>query len=317
MGLSAIYMGTPEFAVPALRQLHQHAEITAVFCQPDKPVGRSRKLQPPPVKVAAQALGLTVHQPRRIRAKKWCSLIEELAPDLIVVAAFGQILPQRILDVPRIDCINIHASLLPRWRGASPIHHAIAAGDAETGVGIMRMELELDAGPVYRERAIPVAGLGRLALEKQLSELGANLLIECLPDLERLTPEPQDASAVTFAPIIEKHFGYCDPLKQNATQIWRLVRAYENWPSVVFSFRDQPLKVHLSQPLSDQKSEVKPGSLLRLSKKVLALVCAEGSVLRLLEVQPAGKKPIAAAAFMNGVRLAEDERLEAMPLPSS
>ena len=169
------------------------------------------------MKVAAQELGLDVHQPKRIRTKKWCALIEELAPDVIVVAAFGQILPQRILDAARIDCINIHASLLPRWRGASPIHHAIAAGDVETGVGIMRMELALDAGPVYKEASVPVAGLSRLALEKQLSELGANLLVETLPELEQISPREQDPDQVTYAPIIEKHFGYCDPSQEDAT----------------------------------------------------------------------------------------------------
>lgn len=317
MGLSAIYMGTPDFAVPALRQLHQHTTIKAVFCQPDKPKGRSKKLQPPPVKVAAQELGLEVHQPKRIRAKKWCALIEELAPDIIVVAAFGQILPRRILDAARIDCINIHASLLPRWRGASPIHHAIAAGDVETGVGIMRMEEALDAGPVYAESAIPIASQGRIALEEKLAQLGADLLIETLPKLESITPTPQREDAVTYAPIIDKHFGYCDPASENATQIWRKVRAYEAWPSVTFSFRDQPLKLHSAQPIPDQTSDQPSGTLVRLSKKVLALVCAEGSLLRLQEVQPAGKKPMAAAAFMNGVRLEEGETLMALPRAES
>ena len=297
-----VYMGTPEFAVPALKQLAQAGyPIQAVFCQPDRPKGRSKKLVPCPVKQVAESLGIPVHQPKRIRAKKWQRLIHELEPDLIVVAAFGQILPQTMLDIPKIDCLNIHASLLPRWRGASPIQHAILEGDEQTGVAIMRMELELDAGPVYRMKALPIpAGLGRVQLEAQLSAMGADLLLETLPAvLEKRQPQPQDEGAATFAPIIEKHFGYFDFQEKTALQIERLTLAFEGWPGVHSCFHGHPVKL-IEVKASENHTDGQPGTLVEVSKKTLAIACAEGTVLYIRHLQPVGKKVQPVAAFING-----------------
>lgn len=305
-------MGTPDFAVPSLERLAQHHEVTAVYCQPDKPRGRSRKLLPCPVKEKAVALGIPVFQPKRIRAKKWVALLQEQAPDLIVVAAFGQILSQKVLDVPRLTCVNVHASILPRWRGASPIHHAILTGDAETGVAIMKMELALDAGPVYSEARVPLTTeTRRPALEADLAQLGADLLVDTIPKLEGTTPTQQDETLVTFAPIIGKDFGYMDPTTQSADAIARAVRAYEGWPSVVMRFRDQPVKIHTAKA-SPAEEAVTAGNIARVTKKTLHLACAENTWLQIDEIQPTGKKSQPIHAFINGYRPTPEESFTAM-----
>ena len=293
-------MGTPDFSVPAFEALHQHHEVIAVFCQPDRPKGRSKKPVPCPVKQAALTHEIAVHQPRRIRARKWVNLLRELAPDLIVVAAFGQILPQSILDIPPLACVNIHASLLPRWRGASPIHHAILHGDAQTGVGIMKMEVGLDEGPVFAEAALPIDGkTGRIAMEQQLARLGADLLIETIPKLGDLTPKPQDDSLVTYAPIIEKSFGICQLAEKTAIAVRNMVLAFEEWPGTLVTFRETPIKLLDVSPL-EETHDTRPGEILTVTKKGLTVACAEGTVLAIRMVQPSGKKPQPVAAFNNG-----------------
>ena len=310
--MNVVFMGTPDFAVPSLNRLHARHRVSAVFCQPDRPKGRSRKPVACPVKQAALSLGLEVHQPRRIRTRKWVALLEALEPDLIVVAAYGQILSQKVLDVPRIDCINVHASILPRWRGASPIHHAIRAGDGTTGVSIMRMVLALDAGPVYETVEIPIGTeTGRLALEAELAVRGAELLTSVIPDLESRTPVPQDEDLVTHAPIIEKDFGYLDPAREEAAALDRAVRAYEEWPSVVTRFRDQSVKWHRVRVLADAQGGV-PGTIVAVTKKSLVLACGNGTRLALEEVQPSGKKAMPIAAFINGYKPEPGERFEVM-----
>jgi len=310
--MNVVFMGTPDFAVPSLRRLHEHHHVSAVFCQPDRPKGRSRRLVACPVKQAALALGLVVHQPRRIRAEKWVALLRELAPDVIVVAAFGQILSQKVIDVPKIDCVNVHASLLPRWRGASPIHHAISSGDEETGVSIMSMVLALDAGPVYETVSVPIGPeTRRIALERELAEKGSTLLVDMLPELERRTPTPQDEALVTHAPIIGKDFGHLDPARDDAATIDRAVRAYEGWPSVIVGFRGQPVKWHRVTPVAAEGS-AEPGTIALRTKKRLCVACSDGAWLELHEVQPSGKKVMPIAAFINGYKPEPGERFEAL-----
>ena len=299
--MNIVFMGTPDFAVPSLRALKDH-HIQAVFCQPDRPRGRSGKPAPCPVKTAALEMGTPVHQPKRIRARKWVNLLRELSPDLIVVAAFGQILPQSILDIPTIDCVNVHASLLPRWRGASPIHHALLHGDEKAGVGIMKMELALDAGPVYSESAMIIPHtMGRVELESILAEMGADLLLQTLPHLAETTPVPQDTDLVTYAPIIGKNFGYVNFQEQTATDINNMVRAYEGWPAVHCKFQDVVMKLLKVAP-GEETSQQPPGAVVEVGKKVLKVACAGGTVLQLLEIQPAGKKTQPIHAIVNGYK---------------
>ena len=309
-------MGTPEFAVPSLVHLHEAHQVLAVFCQPDRPQGRSRKPVACPIKQKALELGLAVHQPKRIRMRKWVHLLQELAPDVIAVAAFGQILSQKVLDVPKIDCLNVHASLLPRWRGASPIHHAIKSGDKETGIGIMKMVLELDAGPVYKQEALTIPPeIGRQALEIQLADLGARLLLETLEQVSDLKPVPQEPSEMCYAPIIGKDFGYLDPSLETAETLANTARAFEGWPSLVTRFRGVGVKWHRVRVVPAELQAL-PGLVALVTKKRLCLACADNTWLELLELQPSGKKPQPAAAFINGYHPRLGERFESMQ-PSS
>jgi len=316
-----VFMGTPQFAVPSLEALiNSHWEVVGVYCQPDRPKGRSRKPQPCPVKVAAQANSIPVFQPDRIKARRWRQHLESLAPDLVIVAAFGQILSQRILDIPPLGCINVHASLLPRWRGASPIHAAIAAGDRETGVGIMKMTRGLDEGPVYASKATAIDDrTGRLELETRLADLGAGLLLDTIAKLPEIDPIPQDDTLATYAPIIKKAMGYGDVEKQSALTLSRLVRAFQDWPNIILAFRGQPVKI-LEAAHMPEVTELKPGQIHLIGRKQLILGCANQSALSLDRIQPAGKKAMTAEAFINGYRPGEDERFSAVqpdqdPLP--
>ncbi len=310
-------MGTPAFAAPSLEALvHGAHEVLAVFCQPDRPRGRSRKPALCPVKESALERNIPVYQPKRIRAKKWVRILHELAPDLVVVAAFGQILPRSVLDIPALGCINVHASLLPRWRGASPIHFALLAGDPETGVAIMKMEEGLDTGPVYSlERVSMEPGMGRLELERILAKSGARLLLETLPTLGKREPRPQEQARATYAPMIRKEMGYCRFQEQSAAHIARMVAAFEGWPGVLCLFRGKPLKLLKVAPTGQRVSDP-PGAIVSVTKKSLTLTCAQGTELAILEVQPSGKKPVPIAAFINGYQPKPGERFGELPSPS-
>ena len=310
--MKCVFMGTPDFAVPCLEALCREHQVVAVFCQPDKPKGRTHKLIPCPVKKAAEVRGISVYQPRRIRARKWVRILRELAPDAIVVAAFGQILSQAILDIPKIDCLNVHASVLPRWRGASPIHYAIKSGDETTGISIMKMVLELDAGPVYRQKEIPIpAQMGRQELEIALSELGSELLLETLEKVGQLKPQPQPDQGVTYAPIIQKNFGFLDFGKHTAAQIVNGVRAFEGWPGVSVRFRGTPVKLIAAREAMEE-TEGKPGEIVQQTKKTLRVACSAHTSLWIDTLQPAGKKEQPVAAFINGYRPEPGEHFEPM-----
>jgi methionyl-tRNA formyltransferase len=295
-----VFMGSPDFAVPALKALAQHYPVVGVVTQPDRPAGRGRTLKPPAVKEAALLLGLPVIQPEKLRQPEAMQQLSEWAPDLIVVAAFGQILRLDVLDLPKFGCINIHGSLLPRWRGAAPIQAAILEGDRETGVTIMKMDLGVDTGPILSRRYIPIhpddtAG----TLFEKLAPLGADLLLETLPRYlsGELQPQPQPAEGVTYAPMLKKEDGLLD-FSQPAIGLERRVRAFDPWPGTWFPWNNELLKVlraHVS-------AEASPGMGRRLTLKGYPALGTGEGILILEEVHPAGKKPMPGKAFLAGAR---------------
>ena len=297
-----IFMGTPDFAVPSLEKLHQVYEVVAVVTQPDRPKGRGRKMVSPPVKQVAEAAGLTILQSASLRAPEVVETLRALKPDLIVVAAFGQILRPNVLDLPPHGCLNVHASLLPRWRGAAPVNAAIRAGDTETGVTIMQMDPGLDTGPMLRKRAIPITPQHTAAiLTQELADLGAALLIETLPDwlAGKITPEPQDDSLATLAPRIKKGEGQIN-WHQRAVEIERHVRAFDPWPGTYTFWQQQRLKIiSVSLMTAQPPAGLAPGQIFRHGKEVAAAT-AEGAII-LEQIQLAGKRPVTAQDFIHGV----------------
>src|SRR5215212_5864473 len=239
-------MGTPDFSVPMLERLIVAHEVIGVVTQPDRPAGRNRQVQVSPVKQVALDAGIPVFQPEKVRRAEAIETLRQWTPDVYIVAAFGQILPQTVLDIPPHGSINIHASLLPRWRGAAPINAAIRAGDAESGITIMKMDAGLDTGPMLSQRAIPLAPDETAAtLHDKLSALGAELLIETLPGYlnGEIVPQPQDDSFATLAPRIDKEEGRID-WTQPAAAIERTVRAFTPWPGTYTFWNGKQLKIH-------------------------------------------------------------------------
>ncbi|MBU4225267.1 MAG: methionyl-tRNA formyltransferase [Chloroflexi bacterium] len=295
-----VFMGSPDFAVPVLKALAEKCNLVGVVTQPDRPAGRGRKLVPPPVKMLALTLGLPLIQPECLRAAEAMEQLRRWSPDLIVVAAFGQILRPEVLDLPRYDCINVHASRLPRWRGAAPINAAILAGDAETGVTIMRMDQGVDTGAILAQRAIPIAPEDTTGtLNVKLAELGAGLLLETLPGYlsGEIKPHPQDDSLATYAPMLKKEDGLLD-FTRPAEELARRVRAFNPWPGAFFEWEGGLFKVHRAR-LSGEKS---PGAGSRLIVEGRPAIGTSEGILILEEVQPAGKKSMPGKAFLAGGR---------------
>lgn len=295
-----VFMGSPDFAVPTLQALAAAYPVVGVVTQPDKPAGRGRKPTPPPVKRIAEGLGIPVMQPRRLRTPEAYTQLQAWQPDLIVVAAYGQILRPNVLALPRYGCINVHASLLPRWRGASPIQHAILHGDAETGITIMLMDEGMDTGPILTQEAVAIAAdetAGTLSVK--LAALGARLLLETLPGyLEgRIRPKPQPEEGVTYAPLLKKADGELD-FSQPAEALARRVRAFNPWPGAFTFWKGQPLKIHRAHaaPMAS------PGAGVRTVVDDRPAVGTSEGVLVLDEVQPAGKKPMPGEVFLRGAR---------------
>lgn len=292
-----VFMGTPDFAVPALRLLIQHHDVLGVVTQPDRPAGRSRQVQMSPVKQAALEAGISVFQPEKIRRPEAVEELRQWQPDAYIVAAFGQILPQTVLDIPPHGSINIHASLLPRWRGAAPIQAAIRAGDAETGITIMKMDAGLDTGPMLRQRAIPIAAdeTGQ-SLHDKLAELGGTLLIETLPGYlsGELPPQPQDDALATFAPRIEKEAGRID-WTQPATVIERAIRAFTPWPGTFTLWNGKQLKIHAGETGS---GSAEPGHVVRANGRV-AIGTASGLFFP-TRLQLEGKSQVSIDDFARG-----------------
>ncbi len=292
-------MGSPDFAVPALRALAAHYPIRGVVSQPDRPSGRGMSLTPPPVKLAALELGLPVFQPEKLRAPESFQQLQAWAPDLIVVVAFGQILRANVLDLPKYGCINTHASLLPRHRGAAPIQAAILAGDAETGVTIMKMDAGLDTGPMLSQRVIPIeAGDTGGSLFEKLSKLGGELLVETLPGyLDGLVlPQPQPEAGVTYFGMIKKEDGLLN-FNLAALDLERRVRAFSPWPGTSMEWNGVLLKV--------QRAHCQAGSAAPGQRLVVDGLPAVGTLDGLIvfdELQPAGKKSMPGKAFLAGAR---------------
>ena len=294
-------MGSPDFALPSLRSLANAYDVVGVVTQPDRASGRGRRLKSPPVKIVAQELGIPIMQPEKLRTPEAMEQLRAWNPDLIVVAAFGQILRKDVLDLPRFGCLNVHASLLPRWRGAAPINAAILHGDEETGVTIMKMDVGLDTGPMLARRSIRLtrddtAG----SVTGTLSHLGAELLIETLPDYlsGKITPTPQPQEGTTYAPMLKKEEGRLN-FTRPAEELERRVRAFNPWPGAFMDFDEALLKVHHSQAVVETgKAEVGQ----RLVYRDQPAVGTGGGLLILDEVQPAGKKSMSGRSFLAGAR---------------
>jgi methionyl-tRNA formyltransferase len=299
--LRIVFMGTPQFAVPSLQTLLATQQVVGVVTQPDKPAGRGRQLQFSPVKETAVAANIPLYQPNSLRSEAAVDPIRAWNPDIIIVAAFGQILRPHLLELPPHGCLNVHASLLPRWRGASPIQHAILAGDAETGVCLMRMEAGLDTGPVYLCQSTPIGPEDTAAtLHDRLAQIGADLLAHDLAGIVdgRYPPTPQKEDQSTYAPMIKKEDGRID-WRQPAAQIDRLVRAMTPWPGAFAYWQGKLLKVKGVRPApAFAHPTAQPGQIVKVDDKIIALA-GQGGV-ELLEIQLEGKRPVAAADFARG-----------------
>jgi methionyl-tRNA formyltransferase len=310
--MRVVFLGTPEFAVPALQELLDHSyEVCGVFTQPDRPAGRGHKLQPAPVKALAQAQGIPVFQPEKIRNDENRALFQKLQPDFIVVVAYGQILPGWLLQSARLAPINLHASLLPRYRGAAPVAWAIIKGETTTGVTTMVMQEKLDAGPILLQREIPIPlTMTAGELSKELSELGAGLLIQTLELWRRdgVHPVEQDESLVTWAPRIVKEAARISWAKR-AAELHDLIRGLNPWPVASSTFRGERLQIWRSFP-GEYDPQGAPGTFLGLSDDGIRVQCGEGTVLNLMEVQLPGKARISGRQFTSGVHLRAGEVLE-------
>lgn len=292
-----VFMGTPDFALPVLTALIEHQHVIGVVTQPDRPAGRKRQLQPPPVKQLAREHDIPVLQPRRLRNAESVEALKQWQPDVYVVAAFGQILPQTVLDIPTYGSLNVHASLLPRWRGAAPIQAAIRAGDQETGVTIMKMDAGLDTGPILTQRAVSIAaGETGQSLHDKLAQVGADLLIDTLPGYLHGTIrlKPQDDSLATHAPTIKKEEGQID-WSDSAAAIERQIRAFTPWPGTFTTWNGQQLKI-LAATVGMGHAD--PGAVIEQGGRV-AVGTGDG-LLFLSQVQLAGRSAQSIEAFVNG-----------------
>lgn len=293
-----VFMGSPDFALPTLRTLHANFEVVGVVTQPDRPAGRGRDLRPPDVKVLAQALDLPLMQPKKLKDPDAMAQLADWQPDVIVVAAFGQILPENVLTLPAHGCVNVHASLLPRWRGAAPVQAAVLHDD-RTGVTIMRMDKGLDTGPILSQRSMvipPEITAGDLF--GALAEMGADLLVETLPAYLNgdITPQPQDDSKSTYAPRLNKSDGALD-FSQPAAYLARMVRAYNPWPGAHQFLDGARLKVYRAHAVS---GNAQPGDRL-IVDELPAWGTAKG-LLVLDEVQLAGRGRVEGEAFLHGAK---------------
>ena len=300
-----IFMGTPEFAVPPLEQLIQNKyQVVAAYTRPDKPAGRGRSLVSSPVKKAAITWGLPVLQPVSLKKAEVVAQLADLHPDVIVVAAFGQILPQSVLDIPRHGCLNIHPSLLPRFRGASPVAAAILAGDEVTGVSIMLMDSGLDTGPILAQTTVPVSPQDTTgSLTARLSAEASSLLPEVLPGWTRgeITPRPQDEAAATYSGTITKEAGGID-WRLPAVQIERRVRAFQPWPGCHTTWQGKRLEIIEAVPLPGVEN-LEAGQVVTLEKEAAAFgIGTADGVLGVLKVQLEGKRAMQAAEFLRGQR---------------
>ena len=303
-------MGTPESAVPTLRRcLADGHEVAAVWTQPDKPAGRGKHLHAPPVKEFALAHGLTVQQPAKLKTAEAHALFAAHDADAAIVVAYGRILPAAFLHTPRRGCINVHFSLLPKFRGAAPVNWAIVRGERETGVTTMQIDEGLDTGAIFLQRATPnEPDESAPQLLARLSELGADLLSETLARLEEITPRPQRDEAATLAPSLKREDGLID-WRLRAEEIERRVRGLQPWPNAFTQFRAQRLVIWRAVPLPSGSAQNISGTITRAHGAELVVACGAATSLQLLEVQAEGRRRMSTRDFLNGMRVAAGERL--------
>lgn len=309
--MKVIFMGTPDFAVGTLKAIIEEGhEILAVFTQPDKPKGRSKELVMPPVKELAVAHNLRVYQPVKIREAEYVEMIEKMQPDVIVVVAFGQILPKAILDIPKYGCVNVHASLLPEYRGAAPIQWAVIDGKEETGVTTMLMDVGVDTGDMLMKsvRKLDAKETGGSLFDK-LSEDGAKLLIETLKGLEAgtVTRTPQDHEKATHAKMLDKSTGKID-FSKDAREIECLIRGLNPWPSAFTSYNGKTLKIWDADVVEGDFDGLEPGQIVEVNKNDFVVKCGTGA-LSIKELQLEGKKRMETGAFLLGTKVAVGEKL--------
>ena len=305
-----VFCGTPSFAVPTLKHLlaQKEFEILAVITQPDRPRGRGQEVTFSPVKEVAVAANLPVHQPQKIRAPEVQELLQSLAPDCVVIIAYGQIIPSKLLPIPKLGWINLHASLLPKYRGAAPINWSVVNGESKSGITTMRIDAGMDTGDMLLQHEIEIAPAWTAPeLAEQLALVGAPLMTETLLRLNAGTikPQPQDHSQATYAPILKKEDGRID-WSMASREIYNRMRGFAPWPGTYSSFRGQAC--HLwGEPVLEEKSDAVPGTIL-LKKDALQIACGNATVLRLRAVKLDGRKQVSAAEFANGARLKNGER---------
>lgn len=307
-----VFAGTPDFAVTPLRRLLADGyAVRAVYTQPDRPAGRGRKPRPSPVKACALEADIPVYQPASLRDPQAQAELAALAPDLMIVVAYGLILPEPVLALPRLGCVNIHASLLPRWRGAAPIQRAILAGDATTGVTLMQMDAGLDTGPMLAHTVLDIhADDTGGSLHDRLAEAGASLLGERLADLlaGRLQPEPQPEHGATYAEKLRKEEARLD-WTAPAAALERQVRAFDPWPVAQTRLDDAVIRIWSAHALTADAAPAAPGEVLAAGRDGIDVACGTG-ILRLRRLQAAGGRPLDAAAFLNGRPLSAGARFE-------
>ncbi|MCG3116664.1 MAG: methionyl-tRNA formyltransferase [Candidatus Manganitrophus sp. SA1] len=300
--LRAVFMGTPDFALPTFEALAESEEIIAVVTQPDRPKGRGEILTPPPIKIAALKRSIPVLQPERIRKDPaFIQHLSQLAPDVIIVVAFGQILPESVLKIPRFGCINVHASLLPKYRGAAPIQWAIIRGERETGVTTMQMDPGMDTGPILLRRSVPIEPDDTAAtLSPRLAKIGASVLIETLSILKegKLSPITQDHSQATLAPLLKKEDGLIR-WEENAEAISHRARGVDPWPGMTTFYQGKRWKITKLQIGSREGEWGQPGEIIRLSEKGLEVAAGMGYIL-INELQPEGGRRMTAQEYAAG-----------------
>ncbi|GEL06840.1 methionyl-tRNA formyltransferase [Salisediminibacterium halotolerans] len=300
--MKIVFMGTPDFSVPILRGLVTDGwQVPLVVTQPDRPKGRKKTMTPPPVKEEAQRLGIDVYQPEKIADRDAAARVLETEPDIIVTAAFGQILPRAILDAPPHGCINVHASLLPKYRGGAPIHRSVINGENEAGITIMYMVEKLDAGAMLSRQSIPIEAEDTAgSMHDKLSVLGKDLLLETLPKLinGEINPEEQDEQQATFAPNIKKEDERLNWSKP-AAAVYNQIRGLSPWPVAYTTVNGERIKIWQAS-LLDAAAEKEPGTVTAAGPDGIDVVCGDGRQVRLLTLQPAGKNQMNAETFLNG-----------------
>lgn len=307
--MRTIFFGSPDFAVPCLEALHDIGTVAVVVSQPDRPAGRGLAMRPPAVKKRALELGLEVWQPTKVRTAEFAEKLRALEADVAVVVAYGRIVPRAVLDAPTAGCVNVHASLLPRWRGAAPIQWSIVDGDEETGVTLMQMDEGMDTGPILATASTPIARDEDAAtLSERLSKMGAELLREQLPRYVAgdLTPRPQEEGAVTMAPLLRKDHGRID-WNKSARAVHNQIRGMNPWPGAHTVLGERRIKVHRTVASTLDPEGVAPGQVIALDPEGILVACTEGT-LEIQELQESGRKRVDARSFASGRGVAIGDR---------